>query len=119
MYPEDQLYTKRHHWIRLSGGIGLVGITVHLQKQIGEILYIDLPRAGTKVERDQTMGIGGIGKRSLRYLRAGFGRGDLNQPRVSCRAWRSERQSAWRGLAGQDPVVGSAGNSGTSFSGGL
>jgi glycine cleavage system H protein len=56
MYPEDQHYTKQHEWVRVSGDVGLVGITDHAQKELGDIVYVDLPRVGTKVQQAKVMG---------------------------------------------------------------
>src|ERR1700744_3140055 len=56
MYPEDQHYTKQHERVRVSGDVGLVGITDYAQKELGDIVYVDLPRAGTKVEQGKVMG---------------------------------------------------------------
>ncbi len=56
MYPEDLHYTKQHEWIRLSGDAGVVGITDYAQKELGDIVYVDLPRVGTKVEQGKVMG---------------------------------------------------------------
>ena len=49
-YPETYRYTKEHEWVALDGDTGTVGITFHAQKELGDIVYVDLPRAGTKVE---------------------------------------------------------------------
>lgn len=56
MYPEDQHYSKQHEWVRLSGDIGLVGITEYARKALGDIVYVDLPRVGTTVEQGKVMG---------------------------------------------------------------
>jgi len=56
MYPEDLHYTKQHEWVRLSGDVGAVGITDHAQKELGDIVYVDLPRVGAKVEQAKVMG---------------------------------------------------------------
>ena len=56
MYPEDLHYSKQHEWVRLSGDVGAVGITDHAQKELGDIVYVDLPRVGTKVEQAKVMG---------------------------------------------------------------
>lgn len=56
MYPEDQHYTKQHEWVRVSEDVGLIGITDHAQKELGDIVYVDLPRVGTKVEQGKVMG---------------------------------------------------------------
>jgi glycine cleavage system H protein len=56
MYPEDLHYTKQHEWVRLSGEVGQVGITDYAQKELGDIVYVDLPRVDTKVEQGKVMG---------------------------------------------------------------
>lgn len=56
MYPDDLHYTKQHEWVRVSGDAGTVGITDYAQQQLGDIVYVDLPRAGTKVELGKVMG---------------------------------------------------------------
>jgi glycine cleavage system H protein len=44
-------YTKDHEWIRLDGDVATVGITEHAQSQLGDIVYVELPEIGRKVER--------------------------------------------------------------------
>jgi glycine cleavage system H protein len=56
MYPQDLHYTKQHEWVRFSGDFGLVGITDYAQKELGDIVYVDLPRVGAKVEQGKVMG---------------------------------------------------------------
>lgn len=56
MYPEDLRYTKQHEWVRVSADTGLVGITDYAQNELGDIVYVDLPRVGTKVEQGKVMG---------------------------------------------------------------
>src|SRR5271170_6620999 len=56
MYPEDLHYTKQHEWIQISDDVGVVGITDYAQKQLGDIVYVDLPRVGTKLEQSKGMG---------------------------------------------------------------
>lgn len=56
MYPDDLHYTKQHEWVRVSGDSGTVGITDYAQNQLGDIVYVDLPRAGAKVEQGKVMG---------------------------------------------------------------
>jgi glycine cleavage system H protein len=56
MYPEDRHYTKQHEWVRLEGDSGVVGITDYAQNQLGDTVYVDLPRPGTKVEQGKVMG---------------------------------------------------------------
>jgi glycine cleavage system H protein len=56
MYPDNYLYTKEHEWILLEGDTGTVGITFHAQKELGDIVYVDLPKPGTVVELGKSLG---------------------------------------------------------------
>lgn len=55
-YPSDCRYTKEHEWVRPEGEIGVVGITDHAQKELGDIVYVELPNAGTIAEKGKVMG---------------------------------------------------------------
>jgi len=56
MYPQDLHYTKQHEWVRLAGDVGAVGITDYAQQELGDIVYVDLPRVGARVEQGKVMG---------------------------------------------------------------
>jgi glycine cleavage system H protein len=56
MYPTNFRYTKEHEWVNVEGDTGTVGITDHAQKELGDIVYVDLPKVGTTVERGKTIG---------------------------------------------------------------
>lgn len=56
MYPETLKYTKDHEWISAAGGVGRVGITDYAQKQLGDVVYVELPDAGTKVSQGESFG---------------------------------------------------------------
>lgn len=56
MYPANFLYTKQHEWVRVEGGIGVIGITDHAQKELGDIVYVDLPKVGSMTESGKTFG---------------------------------------------------------------
>lgn len=56
MYPENFRYTKEHEWVRVEGDTGVVGITDHAQEQLGDIVFVDLPKPGTRVEQGKTFG---------------------------------------------------------------
>lgn len=47
--PSDRKYTKEHEWVRADGDVGTVGITDYAQDQLGDVVFVDLPAAGTKV----------------------------------------------------------------------
>jgi len=56
MYPEDLHYTKQHEWVRVSEGVGMIGITDYAQMELGDIVYVDLPRVGTTLQQGKVMG---------------------------------------------------------------
>ncbi len=53
MYPDQYKYTKEHEWVAPDG---TVGITDHAQKELGDIVYVDLPKPGTAVETGKSFG---------------------------------------------------------------
>ncbi len=55
-YPEDLKYTNSHEYIRLENDIATVGITAFAIDQLGDIVFLDLPEVGTRVEKGQTFG---------------------------------------------------------------
>jgi len=56
MYPENYRYSKEHEWVNVEGETGTVGITFHAQKELGDIVYVDLPKPGTMTEKGKTIG---------------------------------------------------------------
>jgi glycine cleavage system H protein len=56
VFPEDLKYTTEHEWIRLTDGTAEVGITDYAQEQLGDIVYVALPEAGTEVEAGTSIG---------------------------------------------------------------
>jgi len=56
MYPADCKYTKDHEWIKVSGDTGQVGITDYAQKQLGDVVYLDLPQAGRTLKVGESFG---------------------------------------------------------------
>ena len=56
MYPANLHYTKEHEWVRVEGDVGVVGITDHAQKELGDIVYVDLPKPGAHLEQGKTLG---------------------------------------------------------------
>jgi glycine cleavage system H protein len=55
-YPENLRYTKEHEWVRVEGDTGVVGITDHAQHELGDIVYVDLPKVGATVELGKSLG---------------------------------------------------------------
>jgi glycine cleavage system H protein len=56
MYPENYAYTKEHEWVLVEGDTGTIGITLHAQSELGDIVYVDLPKVGTKINQHSTFG---------------------------------------------------------------
>jgi glycine cleavage system H protein len=56
MYPENYRYTKEHEWVRVEGDTGVVGITDHAQQELGDIVYVDLPKVGAQIEQGKALG---------------------------------------------------------------
>lgn len=55
-YPENVRYTKEHEWIRLEGDTATIGITFHAQSELGDIVYVDLPKVGAQAEVGKSFG---------------------------------------------------------------
>ena len=55
-YPENLKYTKDHEWIDVSGDRGRVGITDYAQRQLGDVVYVELPEVGAKLKAGQSFG---------------------------------------------------------------
>jgi glycine cleavage system H protein len=57
MYPEDYYYSKDHEWIKVENGEAVVGITDFAQKQLGDVVYVELPEVGAIFEFHQSLGV--------------------------------------------------------------
>lgn len=55
-YPEKFGYTKEHEWVEAQSGIATIGITDQAQHALGDIVYVDLPKVGARVEQGKTFG---------------------------------------------------------------
>src|ERR1017187_4006274 len=56
MYPENFRYTKEHEWVLPDGGAAISGITDHAEQELGDIVYVDLPKAGTRIDAGKSLG---------------------------------------------------------------
>ncbi len=57
MYPDDRRYSKEHEWVLIeSDGRALVGITEYAQEQLGDVVFVELPEPGTKLDQHAKMG---------------------------------------------------------------
>jgi glycine cleavage system H protein len=55
MFPKNLKYTSEHEWVRNEGGKAIVGITGYAQKELGDVVFVDLPAAGEKVKINEAM----------------------------------------------------------------
>ena len=55
-YPETYKYTKEHEWVHVVDGEGTIGITDHAQHELGDIVFVDLPKVGSSVTKGHTFG---------------------------------------------------------------
>ena len=56
MYPTHYSYTREHEWLSLDGEAATVGITDHAQQALGDIVFVELPKPGDKVEAGKAFG---------------------------------------------------------------
>ena len=56
-FPADLKYTREHEWARQEGREVTVGISSYAQEELGDIVFLELPKAGTEVERGKTFGV--------------------------------------------------------------
>ena len=56
MYPADFRYTKEHEWIKVIGGTATVGITDYAQHELGDVVFVELPKVGAKLQAGQPFG---------------------------------------------------------------
>ena len=54
--PPELRYSNDHEWVRVEGDIATLGITDHAQEQLGDLVYLDLPEAGTAVRQSEKLG---------------------------------------------------------------
>jgi glycine cleavage system H protein len=56
MYPSDLRYTKEHEWVRLQGNVATIGITDYAQQELGDVVFVELPKIGAKLAAGKTLG---------------------------------------------------------------
>ena len=54
--PEDLHYSKDHEWVRVEGDVGVIGITDHAQNSLGDVVYVELPKAGDSFSAHEPFG---------------------------------------------------------------
>jgi|TARA_B100001971_G_C18203876_1_gene546315 glycine cleavage system H protein len=51
MYPDDLKYSAEHEWVRMDGNIAEVGVTIFARDSLGDVVFVDLPETGAKIEQ--------------------------------------------------------------------
>lgn len=54
--PDDLKYTKEHEWIRVEGDLAVIGITDYAQGELGDIVFVELPKVGQELKQMQAFG---------------------------------------------------------------
>ncbi len=98
MYPSDRRYTKDHEWIIVTGNLGRVGITDFAQKQLGDVVFVELPDVGRAVSQGQTAGTIESVKAVSELYSPASGKGGRRQSRCDVEA-RARQQRPARHLA--------------------
>jgi glycine cleavage system H protein len=55
--PENLLYSKEHEWVKVDGDVATIGITDYAQNSLGDIVYVELPKVGTKISQFGNVGV--------------------------------------------------------------
>ena len=56
-FPDDLKYTHEHEWARIEGNRAIIGITDYAQKELGDVVYVELPDVGDEVVQDEQFGV--------------------------------------------------------------
>jgi glycine cleavage system H protein len=56
MYPSEYRYTKEHEWVHLEGATATIGITDYAQHELGDVVYVDLPKVGSALTAGKSLG---------------------------------------------------------------
>ena len=57
MIPKELKYTKEHEWVKIEGSVATVGITDHAQKELGDIVFVEMPELGKKIQQMGEFGV--------------------------------------------------------------
>jgi glycine cleavage system H protein len=56
MYPTEYRYTKQHEWVKVEGAVGTIGITHYAQSELGDVVFVEMPKTGTKIKAGASFG---------------------------------------------------------------
>ena len=55
--PEKLKYSREHEWVKMEGDLVVIGITDHAQEKLGEIVYLELPAKGERIDKEEAFGV--------------------------------------------------------------
>lgn len=55
-YPANYRYTKEHEWVDVKGDVAAIGITDYAQSELGDVVFVEAPKVGAKIEAGKTFG---------------------------------------------------------------
>ena len=67
-FPEELLYTPEHEWVRIQDGMAIVGITDFAQKELGDIVFVEIETLDEVLSKDEVFGIGRSRKDCVRSI---------------------------------------------------
>ncbi|HXQ97386.1 MAG TPA: glycine cleavage system protein GcvH [Candidatus Limnocylindrales bacterium] len=56
MYPSNFRYTKQHEWVDVKGDTGTIGITDYAQQELGDVVFVEMPKVGAKITAGSSFG---------------------------------------------------------------
>ena len=56
MYPANYRYTKDHEWVKVEGSTAILGITDYAQQELGDVVFVELPKVGAQIKTGQSFG---------------------------------------------------------------
>ena len=56
MYPTEYRYTKQHEWVKVHGDIATIGITDYAQQELGDVVFVEMPKVGAKLKAGSSFG---------------------------------------------------------------
>ena len=88
--PDGLYYTKDHEWVKLEGNLARIGVTDYAQKQLGDVVYVELPEVGKVVkqaggveDKGDRVGRGGVDQGGISDLFSIKRNGERNKPSVA------------------------------------
>ena len=99
MYPPEFLYTKDHEWIRVDESVGTIGITDYAQKELGDVVFVELPKPGDHVTAAESFGTVESVKAVSEIYSPVSGEVTVRQQQAPKQSGAGQHRSAWRRLA--------------------